>query len=183
MDVASPIAAAVVASSVAVAGVIDVRTFRVPNRLTVPLFISGIIYHAVTAGLCGLQASLLGALVGFGILFGLYVLGIMGAGDVKLLTGVGAWLGPLSTTYVFVIAAMATAVYSIIVLLLRGNLSHAFIAIQMTMLQLLTITKHIGAEERVESAVRRKDRRKRLVPFAAMMALAVVGLLLWQWCP
>ncbi len=176
----SPFAIGIVAVSVVLAGVIDLRKFIIPNALTVPLLISGILYHG-TAG-AGLQASLLGACGGFGILFGLYLLGMMGAGDVKFMTGIGAWLGVLAIIYVFAIAAAATALYSVVVLMWYGRLGQAVASIQIGMAQLGTIAKHLGANERVESLVMHKDRRKRLVPFAVTVALAVIIVLLWRPC-
>ncbi|HUT12988.1 MAG TPA: A24 family peptidase [Thermoguttaceae bacterium] len=183
MDLESSIAVAIVVVVAAIAGLSDVRTFKVPNRLTLPLAVTGVAYHTIAGGLAGLQLSLLGALFGFGVLFGLYVLGAIGAGDVKLMAGVGAWLGVSTSIYVFAVAAAGTALYSIIVLLRRGNLSQAFTTIQITLMQLQTIGKHLGADERVESIVHRKDRRKRLVPFAAMVALGAIVVAVWKQVP
>ncbi len=182
MDLLSPAAVGAVAVCVAIAGIIDLREFRVPNLLTLPLLVCGIVYHTTVGGFPALQSSLLGALFGFGILFGLYLLGAMGAGDVKLMAAVGAWLGVPSTLYVFAVAAAATALYSLVVLSLRGSLSEAVVTIQVALLQSLAIAKHLGANERVETTVHRKDRRKRLVPFAAMVALGMIVVLVWnQW--
>jgi prepilin peptidase CpaA len=76
-----------------VAAVIDFRRFRVPNALTFPLCISGLVFHAVVNGLSGLQYSAGGIMAGVLILLLFYVLGVMGAGDVKLLAAIGAWIG------------------------------------------------------------------------------------------
>ncbi len=180
MDCVSPSMTGVVAAVVAIAGIVDMRHFRVPNILTIPLLGCGILYHTAAYGFDGLQSSLLGALLGFGVLFGLYLIGAMGAGDVKLMAAVGAWAGAETTVFVFAIAAAATGLYSIVILLWQGRLGHAFTTIQMALCQCTTLAKHLGAAERVESVVRQKDRRKRLVPFAAMIALGLVVVIAWQ---
>ena len=172
----------VVTAVATVAGVIDLRSFRVPNLLTVPLLITGLIYNVAANGLAGLQTSLLGALFGFGVLVFLYILGAMGAGDVKLLAGVGAWLGFWGTFYVFIVAALATGLCSLAMVVWQGGLGRAFTSIYIALYQAAALTRHLGAEERVEAAVKRSDRRRRLIPFAAMVALGVVFVLVYsQW--
>src|SRR6516164_7065918 len=83
-----------------VAAVIDGWKLKVPNWLTYPLVISGWVF-----GLChnfgwfedygvgGIGASLLGTLAGFLLLLPVYAIGGMGAGDVKMQMGFGAWVG------------------------------------------------------------------------------------------
>ena len=183
MVLESPIALGVVAVVATVAGVMDVRTFKVSNRLTIPFALSGLAYHLIVHGWAGLSSSLLGALFGFAVLFGLYLLGAVGAADVKLMTGIGAWLGAFITVYVFAVAAGATAVYSIVILLWRGGLPAVLTTVQVTLIQLHTMTRHLGAEERVEVVVKSPDRRKRLVPFAAMVALGTLVVLAWTSLP
>lgn len=165
-----------------IAGIIDAREFRVPNLLTFPLLVSGIVYSTAAGGFAGLQFSLLGALFGFGVLFGLYLLGAMDAGDVKLMAGVGAWLGFPAVSYVFGVAAIATGVYSLVVLALRGGVGEALITIRVACLQLAAMGRHLGANQRVEELAKCPDRRARLVPFAAMIALGVIVVLMWNHC-
>jgi prepilin peptidase CpaA len=64
----------------------------------------------------------LGALLGFALLVGPYALGGMGAGDVKALMVLGAWLGPETTFGAVVWAVIAGGVFGVIVLALRGEL-------------------------------------------------------------
>ena len=80
---------------------IDLRTFRLPNTLTIPLIILGICFNSFSSlQFVVLSNSIIGALVGYGILWllnGLYRYfkkqdGI-GMGDAKLLAALGAWLG------------------------------------------------------------------------------------------
>jgi prepilin peptidase CpaA len=83
-----------------VAAVIDGWKLKVPNWLTFPLIGSGWalgVLHSFglleSTGSGGLGASLLATALGFALLFPLYAIGGMGAGDVKMQMGFGAWVG------------------------------------------------------------------------------------------
>jgi prepilin peptidase CpaA len=95
-----------------VAAVIDGLQLKVPNWITYPLIASGWIYSALAyygAGdswMVGLGWSLLGTSVGLGLLLPAYAVGGMGAGDVKLLAGVGAWIHSTDTAYAFAVSAI-----------------------------------------------------------------------------
>lgn len=77
------------------AAVIDWRTMRIPNWLTVGGMAWGLLYHATrdTSVATGLLTSAGGLGTGFALLLPLYALRVMGAGDVKLMAAVGAVLG------------------------------------------------------------------------------------------
>lgn len=76
-----------------VAAVIDGWMLKVPNWLTYPMIFSGWVYSFTTFGWIGLAFSILATIAGLALLLPLYSVGGMGAGDVKLLAGVGAWIG------------------------------------------------------------------------------------------
>jgi prepilin peptidase CpaA len=92
-----------ISAGMIVAAVIDGWKFKVPNWLTFPLIITGWILGAIYMftdynpyledGSNRLAASLLGTAVGFALLFPLWLLGGMGAGDVKMQMGFGSWVG------------------------------------------------------------------------------------------
>ena len=91
------------------AALIDGRTLRVPNWLTYHFFFGGLVFAFMRGGSPFLVSSLAGALVGLLSLLPLYAIGGMGAGDVKLMAGFGAWLGPWLTAWAFVSTAVAGA--------------------------------------------------------------------------
>jgi prepilin peptidase CpaA len=111
----------VVLAASLIAAVTDVWKFKVHNLLTMPLLLSGLLYHGIVGGQAGLGESFLGVLFGFGVLFVFYLMGGMGAGDVKLLAAAGAWLGMPLTFFVFLASASAAGVYAIVLLLLYGR--------------------------------------------------------------
>ena len=96
-----------VAVVLVVAAVIDGWKLKVPNWITFPLVISGWVYSTAFFGWPGLGWSLVGTAVGLALLMPAYAIGGMGAGDVKLLAGVGAWVWGTHTFYAFLFTAIA----------------------------------------------------------------------------
>ena len=102
-----------------VAAVIDGLKLKVPNWITFPMILSGWVYSTVAFGWEGLAASLLGTAVGLGLLLPAYAIGGMGAGDVKLLAGVGAWMGTITTIYAFCVSALIGGAIAVAMVLYR----------------------------------------------------------------
>jgi prepilin peptidase CpaA len=96
------------------AAVTDVRDRKIRNWLTFTLMITGLIQSLTVLRTVNPGSAFLGMLCGFGLTFLLFAIGALGGGDVKLLTGVGAWLGPLPTLLVFFAAALAGMVIVIV---------------------------------------------------------------------
>lgn len=71
----------------------DVRTRRIPNWLTFPAAALGLAAATVAHGGPGTVASVAGFLIGLALFFPLFALKGLGAGDVKLMGALGAWLG------------------------------------------------------------------------------------------
>jgi prepilin peptidase CpaA len=78
----------------AAAGWTDLRSRRIPNWLTVSGFAVGVAVHVFLEGWVGLKTSLLGTLVGLGLLLPFVLLRSLGAGDWKLGGALGAFTGP-----------------------------------------------------------------------------------------
>ena len=111
-----------------VAAVIDGLKLKVPNWITFPMIISGWIYSAALspyAGWEGLMYSLIGTVVGLALLLPAYAIGGMGAGDVKLLAGVGAWVWGTVTLYAFAVSAIVGGVIAVVMVLVRQELGQA----------------------------------------------------------
>lgn len=73
----------------------------------------------------------LGWLAGALVFFPLFALGGMGAGDVKLLAALGAWLGPIPVLWIALYSSLAGGVLGLVVAASRGYLRTAFTNIWM----------------------------------------------------
>ena len=93
---------------------IDAELSEVPDLLTIPLVITGLIHawwsldallpHAATAGTLGLTLGFLSWRRP----------DLIGSGDVLIIAGLGAWLGPLGTPDALMIAALALAAFMLL---------------------------------------------------------------------
>jgi prepilin peptidase CpaA len=109
-----------------IACVTDLRSRRIPNVLTLGGAAAALLFHAVTAGGAGIGVAASGWLVGTAVFFPFFLLRGMGAGDVKLMAAIGAWLGPAEALEVAIYASLVGGVLALGVALAKGYLRAAF---------------------------------------------------------
>ncbi len=107
---------------VVAAFITDVRSMRIPNLLSLSAIISGLIVHLCIGGFQDLLSSMSGLGTGFGIMFVLYLAGAVGAGDVKIFGGIGAWTGVLFTVQAMVYSILIAGIIGLIILILKKQL-------------------------------------------------------------
>src|SRR5881397_1254616 len=79
---------------VALCVIADVRTRRIPNAISGSAMLLGVTLNTAHLGTAGLLDSLAGLGVAVGVLLWPFAMGGIGGGDVKMMGGVGALLGP-----------------------------------------------------------------------------------------
>jgi len=79
---------------VLIAAGIDIHSHRIPNWLSLPFLVAGLAVSALRGGWHGAVSSMAGIGLAVAVLGVLCYLRGMGMGDLKLLAGVGAWVGP-----------------------------------------------------------------------------------------
>jgi prepilin peptidase CpaA len=100
----------------------DLKTRRIPNYLTLATALGGLAFSFMSHGLQGLGDSFSGMAVGFCLLVLPYLWGGMGAGDVKALAALGAWLGFWGTLFLFCYMAIAGGILALATLWWSGQL-------------------------------------------------------------
>lgn len=110
----------------------DVKSRRIPNRLVLCGVVSGVLLNTVLPlgygfvsalpGALGIWEALAGLGLGFAILLPMYVLRAMGAGDVKLMAMVGAFLGPNAIIGAILVTFIVGGVLTLLVAARNGSL-------------------------------------------------------------
>jgi prepilin peptidase CpaA len=109
-----------------VACVTDVRSRRIPNLLTFSAAVAALLFHLFFDRGPGAALALAGWATGLVLFLPFFLLRGMGAGDVKLLAALGAWLGPLQVIWLAMFAAIAGGVMALVVATSRGHLRTMF---------------------------------------------------------
>lgn len=94
----------------------DLRWRKIPNWLTGPSILAGLGLHTFMHHWTGFLFSVEGAALGLGLFLTMYLLGWMGAGDVKLYAAVGSILGPVQTISAAIIIAIVGGLLSLVIL-------------------------------------------------------------------
>ena len=102
-----------------VAAVIDVRQRRIPNWLTSPALVMGVLLRWFFFGWRGLGSALAGCALAGGVVFLFYLVRAMGAGDVKLLAAIGSLVGPSNAVVVLAATAISGGVLALLYVVFR----------------------------------------------------------------
>ena len=162
------------------AATFDSRTRKVPNWLTVPVLLGGLLFHTVAGALDGgfpgaakgFGWAAGGFAVGFGILFLLWMVGGTGGGDVKLMGALGAWLGPYLALIVFVVSGLIVMVYTVFAMAVFTSRRGVAATQKRYLRQSATDRKSKG-----KSQAGRSTSRRRLLPLGVPVAMATWAVL------
>jgi len=162
----------VVALYAAATGYTDLRMRRIPNYLTVPMAITGLVCSLLP--LPGYPTTLLDCLLGFALGFTIFfipfLLGGGGSGDLKLVAALGAWLG-----WIHLLIGLAFAlIFALVVAFVVWTTSFSAGSGKA---KAKKIQKPVDRDKNIKT----KFRRKRAVRFAIPMALGtwcVLGLMI-----
>jgi prepilin peptidase CpaA len=113
------------AAVASVAALIDIRWRRIPNWLTLAALVGGLAVHVLRLGVAGVPIALGGAALGLCLLLPFYLIRAVGAGDVKLLAGLGALLGPAALVSVVIYGGLVGGVISVVMLARRHELQRS----------------------------------------------------------
>ncbi len=179
MTAANPIHLLPVLLLLALAAVIDFRQRRIPNWLTGALALTGLVQSLTPLHSCTLAASVLGLLAGFILMFGQFAVGGLGGGDVKLLMGVGTWVGPLPLLLIFA----ATSVIGLMIVLAQaawqGRLRLLFRNSALVAVNLAHL-KQVGLEHMTATGQSCRS-ISRPLPYAVPVLIATVLVALSPW--
>ncbi len=174
------------------AAVIDWWKFKVPNKLTFPLIISGWVL-----GLCnnfglgagfddvggGLGAALAGTFLGMALLLPVYAIGGMGAGDVKMTMGFGSWIGAFFSfspgmwiiVYAFCAGTIVGGIIALGMIIVRGNYKQNAGHVKEIVGDMFSSQ---GVGDMADKANRRRPRWHRL-PYGVPLCIGFLGYLLY----
>jgi prepilin peptidase CpaA len=159
-----------------VAAAIDGWKLKVPNWITFPLVVSGWVYSTVYFGWAGLAWSLVGTAVGLGLLMPAYAIGGMGAGDVKLLAGVGAWIGGTDTFYAFCVSAILGGVIALAMIVVRRQWARHYAQFFGILTEILVVR---NADNLSAIAAQRKSSML-LLPYGIPIAIGTIAYFIWN---
>jgi prepilin peptidase CpaA len=104
-----------------IAGVTDLRSRRIPNWLTVPALLVGLIANTVLGGWAGLKTALLGAALGLVLLLPFVLLRSLGAGDWKLAGALGAFVGPGLLINLLLVSVFVAGLMALVLVIYMGR--------------------------------------------------------------
>jgi prepilin peptidase CpaA len=150
-----------------VAAVLDLRSRRIPNVVTVAGIVAGLALR-VPLGLDAVGSGLLGLLLAVPA----FALGALGGGDVKLLAGVGAFMGPRQLVGACLLIALLGGVVALVESIRKGALRELLLNVYYMVMRLLSTERRQLAPTLTSPSVM-------TIPYA--VPIAVGALAWWFW--
>ena len=159
-----------------IASISDCRSYKIPNWLTFGGSAFALIYSVFVpfSPQLGFGWALGGFALGLSLMLPLYMLGMMGAGDVKLMAMVGAFLGMTHSLYavlfVFVSGGLAALVYALwhqSLLRMAGNIKLTLTSMLLSTMGGIRPQVHMGKDESIGK-----------LPYAVSITLGTIAFLI-----
>jgi prepilin peptidase CpaA len=161
----------------------DIRSRRIPNALVMSGVALAMALHSValiqaSASLAGPAwwSAIAGMAAGLALMLPLYALRAMGAGDVKLIAMVGAFIGPGAVVWAALCTLVAGGVLSIVYMLGRGVAAQTLNNLRAL---LIDWTVRAGSGQGIRVAPLENTAAR--LPYALAIALGTLASLLWPW--
>jgi prepilin peptidase CpaA len=153
--------------------VTDLRSRKIPNELVLAILITGWLYALTAADpWLALRVSVAGTALGFAIWIAFYILGVIGAGDVKFFAAAGAWLGPGATWRAALAAAVIGGVLAVAFLIMERRLG--------VVLRRIALAASSGTLVSVPDQTIVPGSKHKPLPYGVALA---IGALLVAWVP
>ncbi len=151
------------------AAVVDFRTRRIPNLLTVPALVAGVGLRTLLSGWPGAKASLEGMGLALILLLPLVLLRALGAGDWKLMGAVGAILGPLLFLFVLVGSIFVSGLMAMVEMMRTKRVRETFHNL------LVLVRGFISFGLKTNPQISLDNPRLLKVPFGVAVAISTLG--------
>jgi prepilin peptidase CpaA len=150
-----------------VAGWTDLRSRRIPNWLTVPGLVIGMVLNTLLGGWSGLKTSVLGALIGLALLLPFVLLRSLGAGDWKLAGALGSFTGPALLMDLLIASVFVAGLMAVALIVYKGRVRQTLRNIGHVLISLVTF-RLPGAQVSLDNPESLK------VPYGVALAFTVV---------
>ena len=152
----------------------DIRSRRVPNALVLAM-LAGAFVVALTRpdAPAAMLAAAGAALLGLALWLPFWLLGMLGAGDVKFFAAGAAWIGPSLTWRAALVAALLGGVYALAVLVWRHGARTAALSVAAQVRDVQSLQLSGGPSLDTVPAAQRS------LPYAVPMACALAIAAVW----
>jgi prepilin peptidase CpaA len=157
------------------AAAIDVEQRRIPNWLTYPGIILGVVLRGLLMGWDGIASALAGCVLAGGIFLLFYVVRAMGAGDVKLAAAIGSLLGPVDAVAMLLATAICGGVLAIGYAVYRQRVRATFMNVG------AALQFHAGAGLRIHPKLNLDNPVALRMPYGLAIAAGTLYVFLATW--
>ena len=158
----------------------DLTSKKIPNKITFPVMILGFLINVLTNGFLGITFSVVGFIVGLLIYMIPFILGGMGAGDVKMLAAIGSLMGWEFVLYTAVFAGLIGGVLVLIYLVYKRQLLTTLRQLLFFIIKPLLFVLSVNTDNvRIDKAFKyvisqEKSKEKYYVPYGVAIGLGAL---------
>jgi prepilin peptidase CpaA len=167
-----------------VAAAWDMRTRKIPNRLTMPLLAAGLLWGLLTAGWAGLGGAAAGCFLAALPFVILFVFAGGGAGDAKVMGALGAWVGVTGSLVLVASVAITGGVLAILFAAAKKDLKSVLTNVALMAWSLMFVLLGRLPVGAVDNAAPPRMESMKAMPYGVAIFLgscvACGGVLLWQ---